>query len=184
MLYINANSSPQPINPIFTTYMDKKCIARHKKLEDTKLETSNINKNNIKQITTTEKERTLKSKKKTTIQVPKDTSLIPRSSVYSYFEQGFIDKYTANLLYYKDIQDGFLTYTDNLKYHYAVTDKGLNSGYYILGNYETNGYYDGQLLLTEAGLQYYKNISINILDYLPSEKIYKNEKGKYTIDIV
>ncbi|MBQ2396859.1 MAG: GIY-YIG nuclease family protein [Bacteroidales bacterium] len=159
-LYINANSSPQTITPYYTSYFDKKYIVKHKDKTDSN------------------------NKSKTKMKTKKDESLIPRSYIYNYFEEDFISTYTSNILYYKDIQDGFLTYIDNKKYHYALTDKGLNSGYYAIGNCKVNGHRDGQLLLTQSGVQYYINISKNILEYLPKNKIYKNEKNKYTIDII
>lgn len=111
--------------------------------------------------------------------------LVPRSTYFRNFSDEFRNKYSPSVIYYKEVKDGLLTYTQykNNKRRYILTEKGLNSGYFIVGNKALNGYKTGQILLTQSGKEYYDEISSNILNYVPIEKMFINDYGRYSIAI-
>lgn len=172
-LYINAESSPQPVNPIYTTYYDKKRIAKQK----------------VKSETDKELKKSKQPKQYTSQNVPQvpcaSEDLVPRSTYFRNFSDEFRNKYSPSVIYYKEVKDGLLTYTQykNNKRRYILTEKGLNSGYFVVGNKSLNGYKTGQILLTQSGKEYYDEISSNILNYVPIEKIFINDYGRYSIAI-
>ena len=165
VIYINANSSPQRFNPYITAYTCKK---------------SNIFYRDINEVNNNKKE--FKVNKNKTNKVEKDINLVPRPRIFSHLDDEFTSKYSLNVLYYIDMQDGFIKFEmKNGKRYYTLTDKGIESDYFTYGNVHTNGYTKNQILVTQLGMERYKKIISHIADYLSLDILQYSKYDKFYV---
>ena len=158
VIYINANSSPQRFNPYITAYTCKK---------------SNIFYRDINEVNNNKKE--FKVNKNKLNKVEKDSDLIPRPQIYSHLDDKFTKKFALNVLYYIDMQDGFIEFDiKNDKRHYIITDKGIKSNYFIYGDIHSNGYTKNQILVTPLGMDRYKEITTHISNFISLDMLCHN----------
>ena len=163
VIYINANSSPQRFNPYITAYTCKKSSVIYRDINEI------CNKKESK-----EKSKTNK--------VEKDINLVPRPRIFSHLDDEFTSKYSLNVLYYIDMQDGFIKFEmKNGKRYYTLTDKGIESDYFTYGNVHTNGYTKNQILVTQLGMERYKKIISHIADYLSLDILQYSKYDKFYV---
>ena len=162
-VYINANSSPQRFNPYITAYTCKKSSLIYRDINEI------CNKKEPK-----EKSKTNK--------VEKDINLVPRPRIFSHLDDEFTSKYSLNVLYYIDMQDGFIKFEmKNGKRYYTLTDKGIESNYFTYGDIHTNGYTKNQILVTQLGIERYKKIISHIADYLSLDILQYSKYDKFYV---
>ena len=180
MVYINANSSPQSFNPYLNAYTDKKATVIPKS-KNNKCDTKPAKPKKTKK---DKKEPVVKEKQTKKPKVLKDESLIPITKMYTYLDEDFKAKFSFRTLMSIDIQNGFIQYdSNNEKRHYSLTSKGIESGYFVLGDPHINGYNKDSILLTSLGLNRYQEMARQIYDYVSPEMLSTNAFGKFYIPI-
>jgi group I intron endonuclease len=124
-----------------------------------------------------------KNKKKKSGPRTKNPNLFLRKNVISHLDESFRNHYRDDIIYYIEVKNGYFNreVKDNGYGKYVLSQKGIDSGYYVEGSYE-NGYNSGIILLTPLGAEHYKDIASNIEQYIDPNIMYEDSAGYLCVD--
>ena len=159
-LVVETDQEIDPTNKYYTFYGDQDCFDIKIKEYQDKLKKKN------QEITDLKKQwHTLQNKSK----------LYKKNEVLKQLGTQFHYKYNSYVVYFADVKAGYLRRMfDVSKQHckFEATKKGIDSGYYVEGKRSTNGFTNGDAVLTEKGVARYKDIANHINQYISEDELY------------